>query len=99
MFFAFKNDMLKGEICKFYELSTSGEESAQMECVKNYDDNKDFYIEAAGTRYEAFLAGIFLPLVFATWEFFQNQLLMSWRHILYQYIFTAFYALITFTWQ
>ena len=25
MFFAFKNDMLKGEICKFYELSNGGE--------------------------------------------------------------------------
>lgn len=32
-------------------------------------------------------------------EFFMNQILMSWKHLVYQYIFTGFYALVTLVWQ
>ena len=32
-------------------------------------------------------------------EFFLNQILISWKHIVYQYLFTAFYAGITALWQ
>ena len=32
-------------------------------------------------------------------EFFLNQILISWKHIVYQYLFTALYAGITALWQ
>ena len=99
MLYIFKDEMLRGEICKFYELSLGDDnEAAQLECVKNYEGNEEFYLEQAGLRYYGFFYAVVCPLFFGTWEFFQNQLLISWRHIIYQYIFTAFYALITYTW-
>lgn len=39
------------------------------------------------------------PVLFYAFEFFQNQLLISWKHLIYQYLFTAFYAATTFMWQ
>lgn len=40
-----------------------------------------------------------MPPSFAIIEFCMNQVLMNWKHIAFQYIFTAFYALMTLIWQ
>lgn len=40
-----------------------------------------------------------LPVVLLVGEMFMNQLLMTWKHIVYQYFFTAFYMVVTAIWQ
>ena len=40
-----------------------------------------------------------LPVVCYFIEFFMNQILISWKHIVYQYLFTMLYAAITAAWQ
>lgn len=53
MFYAISDNMFKGEVCNFYQLAM-GEESARDECILNYADKEDYYIEKAGFRYVAF---------------------------------------------
>ena len=45
------------------------------------------------------MCGIILPIVFFIFEFLQNQILISWKSIVWQYVFTAFYACVTACWQ
>jgi len=89
--------MFKGEVCKFYELASK--DNSQDVCLGDYDTNASFYIAAAGFRYTALVLSLFLPVGFLVIEFMQNQLLLVWKHLIYQYIFTAFYALVTLLWQ
>ena len=42
---------------------------------------------------------LILPFAYGLVEFFLNQILFTWRHIIYQFIFTGLYALITMIWQ
>ena len=97
MFAVFSESMFSGEVCKFYELADSN--NSQEDCLKSYTTNPDFYQEAAGFRYIAFLMALIVPVCFALFEFMLNQLLMTWKHIVYQYIFTALYAVVTAIWQ
>ena len=86
--------MLSGQVCKFYELA--GYE--QKDCLADYENDPAKYIEASGFRYEVFLAGVMMPVIFYFIEFFLNQILISWKHIVYQYLFTTLYGGITAAW-
>ena len=79
MYYVFPDSMMKGQICKFYELAS--DKNDQADCIANYDANPDFYIQASGYRYTAFLAGLYLPVACSIVELFMNQLLMSWKHL------------------
>ena len=95
MFIFFSESMTSGQVCKFNELAGH----SQADCLVNYATNSSKYIELAGFRYQALLCGVFLPVVFYLLEFFLNQILISWKHIVYQYLFTLCYAGITAAWQ
>ena len=100
MFLFFTQEMMKGEVCKFYELAqTTDADTRQADCLANYDSDPSKYIEGSGFRYPAFIMALALPAAYGLIEFFLNQLLMTWRHILYQFIFTIFFALVTMLWQ
>lgn len=95
MFLIFSQDMLKGEVCKFVELAGG----VQNDCLSDYENNPAFYQETAGFRYTALMISLYGPLIFFVIEFFLNQLLITWKHLVYQYLFTLFYALVTLIWQ
>ena len=86
-----------GEVCKFYELADTIN-NRQEECLTEYETNPRPFIEAAGFRYPAFLMSLIAPVCFIFIEFMQNQLLLEWKHLIYQYIFTGGYALVTMLW-
>lgn len=52
MYYVFADSMMKGQVCKFYELASDS--NNQADCIANYDTNPDLYIEASGYRYTAF---------------------------------------------
>ena len=60
--------MFKGEVCKFYELA--GNE--QKDCLDDYDNNEDKYIDGSGFRYTAFVISLIAPLVFLLIELSLN---------------------------
>ena len=41
---------------------------------------------------------LIIPVCFQIIELFNNQLILEWKHLVYQYIFTGGYALITMGW-
>ena len=86
--------MLSGQVCKFYELAGFDQE----ECLADWPNNPSKYIAASGFRYDVYLAGVMLPVIFYFIEFFLNQILISWKHIVYQYLFTTLYGVITASW-
>ena len=94
MFLIFGDSMFAGQVCKFYELAGNSQEY----CLANYASAPETFIEAAGFRYQGLIAALFGPIIMLTLEFFQNQLLISWKHIVYQYMFTGFYAGTTAIW-
>ena len=94
MYLLFSNSMFKGEVCKFYELA--GNE--QDVCLANYDDNEAYYKDASGFRYIAFIISLIAPVVFLTIELTLNQLLISWKQLPLQYLFTVFYGIVTLMW-
>lgn len=94
----YSESMLSGQVCKFNELASKSDKS-QEECLANYSNDPEEYILKAGFRYDTFLCGVYLPVVFFAIEFFLNQILISWKHIVYQYVFTLCYAVITASWQ
>ena len=71
--------MLSGQVCKFYELAGNKQE----DCLADYANNPVKYIEGSGFRYDAFLSGVMMPVIFYFIEFFLNQILISWKHIVY----------------
>ena len=109
----FWDSMMMGEVCKFYELANESIPEAQDNClyygtvttddppvtVGPYSQDPQFYIDASGFRYYAFMMALWVPACFYLLEFMMNQLLMSWKNIAYQYVFTLVYAAITATWQ
>ena len=97
MFTIFSPSMYRGEVCKFYELASS--KNSQDECLANYNETPDFYEDASGFRYPAFLLGLYAPAAFFLVELFLNQLLISWKQLVLQYFFTIFYAVATAMWQ
>lgn len=66
MLLIFKDSMLTGQVCKFYELAGN----SQAECLANYANDPEKYNLAAGFRYEAFIGGVMVPIVFFLFEFF-----------------------------
>ena len=97
MFAIFSDSMYEGEVCKFFSLAA--EEHDYFACTQFYATNPQHYIDASGFRYDAFITALYAPVIFFFFEMCQNQLMMSWRHIWYQYIFTAVYALATGLYQ
>jgi len=97
MFWIFKESMFKGEVCKFYELANS--QNDQQDCLANYADNSEYYIEKAGFRYPAFQMGLYAPVGFFLVELCFNQILISWKQLPLQYLFTVAYAMVTAAWQ
>ena len=87
--------MLSGQVCKFYELAGNKQE----ECLADYANNPSKYILASGFRYDVYLAGVMMPVIFYFIEFFLNQIVLSWKHIVYQYLFTVLYGVVTAAWQ
>ena len=67
--------------------------------MANWENDKQKYIDGAGFRFPAFVMAIFSPIVFAVIEFFSNQMMMQWKNIAHQYLFTLFYMLVTAAWQ
>ena len=98
MYLIFSESMLKGEVCKFYELAT-GEDGAQQDCLDNYDTGKVKYTDGSGFRYTAFMLSLIAPTICLLAELSLNQLLISWKQLPLQYFFTFFYALVTLMWQ
>ena len=90
--------MFEGEVCKFYELADDVNNN-QEECLKNYADDPSFYIDASGFRYTAFVMSLIMPACILVIEIVQNQILLEWKHLVYQYLFTIFYMLVTALWQ
>ena len=86
--------MLSGQVCKFYELAGNSQE----DCLADYAKDPSKYIEASGFRYDVYLAGVMMPVIFYFIEFFLNQILISWKHIVYQYLFTVLYGVVTAAW-
>lgn len=97
MYFIFSDSMMSGEVCKFYELADP--KNSQAKCLSDFSTNPDLYIEASGFRYPAFLLSLYAPVGFFLVELCMNQLLLSWKQLPLQYIFTVLYALITALWQ
>lgn len=64
--------MMKGEVCKFYEIQGKGDNTLQQDCLANYDTNADFYISEVGFRYSSFVFALVLPIVCIFIEFFMN---------------------------
>ena len=42
---------------------------------------------------------LIMPACILIIEIAQNQLLLEWRHLVYQYLFTMFYMVVTALWQ
>ena len=40
-----------------------------------------------------------MPPCFVVIETMQNQLLLEWKHLVYQYLFTLYYMIVTMIWQ
>ena len=97
MYLIYRKSMFKGEVCKLYELSDQG--NSQEDCIENYSNNPSQYIKACKFRYPVFLVSLFLPVVNLVFELCANQLMLVWKQISYQYIFTIFYMIVTAIWQ
>ena len=100
--------MMKGQVCKFYELNNTENDQAQEDCLGTsdppvapggYDKDPAYYQNAAGFRYGAFIAYVSLPVICLCIEMFLNQIILRWRHMIFQFIFCIGYALITLLWQ
>ena len=89
--------MFEGEVCKFYELADS--DNLQTDCLENYSTDPSYYIDASGFRYTAFVISLIMPACILVIEVVQNQLLLEWKHLVYQYLFTMFYMVVTALWQ
>ena len=102
MYLIFRQDMFKGEVCKLYELSIgmdTPDKDPQGTCLKNYDEHPHTFIVDSGFRYPVFLVSLTLPVVNLVFELCANQLMLVWKQISYQYIFTIFYMIVTAVWQ
>ncbi len=98
IYMIYPKSMFKGEICKFVELADVHND--QQECLDTFDDEtRDDWIEKAGFRYQAFCLGLFAPPFLLLVEMTMNQIKISWKQLVHQYFFTAFYAFATALWQ
>jgi len=64
-----------------------------------YDNDPGHYTEVAGFRYIAFMTALWAPIAIFVVELFFNQLLISWKQLPMQYIFTFGYAVMTLSFQ
>ena len=84
MFGLFWHNMIKGEVCEFFSLSTPSADSPyygmkgsdlQTECLNHYDDSpemKAVFKDGAGFRYTGLLMAIFVPPFVLLVEFALN---------------------------
>ena len=88
-------NMRKDVNCDLVQLAHSSDQTIYGACLDDYWNNPSEWDEQAGFRHPAYMWSMFGPIAFLLVEICLNQLLLLWKHIIFQYLFTLAYMIVT----